>query len=85
VAVEAHLELGDDDPLAWRHDCSAAGDVQALERLLAEHPGLARARIESTRSKLRRCQRRLLGACHGGRDPPRRGVLRRVVHHPIET
>ena len=46
------LELHDDDPLAISVSAALkAGDADAVARLLAEHPGLARARISSSRRR----------------------------------
>lgn len=49
MSVGAELRLQDDDPLALEVTAALqAGDVQALERLLAERADLARARVEKT-------------------------------------
>ena len=46
------FELRDDDPLAIAVRAALhAGDADALARLLDEHPGLARARISSSRGR----------------------------------
>jgi ankyrin repeat protein len=47
MSVGAELTLQDDDPLALEVTAALqAGDVRALERLLAEYPEPARARVE---------------------------------------